>query len=75
MRAPWDLVKCRVSWGDMPEPGDVLQFNSGRRLQVLKIGGTKTLHCLVLPVDHEVEPGTRVLPWCWAPRKRKAKLR
>lgn len=71
MKHAWDLAKLRVSWGDMPEPGDVLQFARGRRYQVVKIGGAKTLHCLVLPADHKLPRGTRVLPWCWAPRKRR----
>ena len=71
MKAPWDPVKLRVAWGDVPEPGDVLALRTGRRYQVLKVRG-RALHCIVLPPDHRLKRGTRVVPWRWAPRRRKA---
>lgn len=69
MKAPaWSRVKLRVAFGDVPEPSDILEFRTGRRYQVLIVRG-KTLHCLVLPADAEADG--RVLPWEWAPRKRR----
>ncbi|WP_418131523.1 hypothetical protein [Variovorax sp. 278MFTsu5.1] len=48
-------MKLRVAWGDVPGPGDVLKMNSGRLYQVLRVGGTKTLHCIVLPGPDHIE--------------------
>lgn len=71
LKREWDPVKLRVAFGDVfPEPGDVLAFQSGRRYQVLRTRG-KTLHCIVLPASERIARGVRVLPWCWAPRKRR----
>lgn len=71
MKAAWDHVKLRVSHGDVPEPGTVLCMPSGRRYQVLKVGG-RTLHCLVLPEGHKVR-GMPHLAWFWTKRARKAR--
>lgn len=71
MKREGDPVKLRVAWGDVPEPGDVLLFASGRRLMVHRIGGAKTLHCIVLGPGDEA-PG-RTLDWMWSPRKRRAR--
>lgn len=68
MKRAWEPVKLRVAWGDVPEPSDVLELRTGRRYQVLRVAG-KTLHCVVLPVGHEVERWARVLPWQWASRR------
>lgn len=69
MKAPaWSQVRLRVSWGDMPEFSDILEFKTGRRYQVIGIKG-KGLTCLVLPPEAPTD-GCRVLPWCWAPRNR-----
>lgn len=72
MAAPaWAMVKLRVSWGDVPPFGAVLQMRTGRRYQVIGIHG-RTLQALVLPPDAPIEPGTPVLAWQWAPRAGKA---
>lgn len=72
MNPAWARVKLRVAWGDVPEFGDELVLPTGRRYQVIDIRG-KTLHCLVLPAS---EPITgRVVPWQWAPRRRRARAR
>ncbi|MES2910598.1 MAG: hypothetical protein V4718_04370 [Pseudomonadota bacterium] len=69
---PDDLCKLTVAFGDVPEPGDELRFESGRRYFVLRIGGKKTLHCRVM---HPDEPnGCRVIPWMWLKRKKKARV-
>jgi hypothetical protein len=70
-KAAWDPVKLRVTHGPVPDPGDVLEMPSGRLYMVLRIGGTRTLHCMVLPGLEHVEPDTRILSWRWTPRKRK----
>ena len=61
------FVKLRVSWGDVPEPGDELRMRkTGHRYLVLTVRG-KTLRCQVLAAD---EPTTgRVISWRWAPRR------
>jgi len=69
VKADWDPVKLRVAWGEVPEPGDVLELRTGRRYQVFRVAG-KTLHCWVLPRTEPVE--ARVIPWCWSPRRRRA---
>lgn len=69
---PGDTCKLTVAFGDVPNPGDELRFESGRRYMVLRIGGKKTLHCVVM---YPNEPaGVRVLPWQWAPRKKKRRV-
>ena len=70
-KAAWDPVKLRVTHGAVPDPGDVLQMTSGRLYLVLRIGGTRTLHCMVLPNLDQVDPGTPIWSWQWMPRKRK----
>lgn len=68
MAAPaWAMVKLRVSWGEVPPFGAVLQMRTGRRYQVIGIRG-RTLQVLVLPPDAAIEPGTPVLAWQWASR-------
>lgn len=63
----WSQVKLRCLWGDVPEVGDELRFESGRRYQVLGVRG-RALQCLVLPADAAVQG--RVLPWHWASKGR-----
>lgn len=65
----WGQTKLRVAHGDIPDPGTVLLLASGRRYQVLRVGG-RTLHVLVLPKDHDTEDAP-VWTWAWTPRKRK----
>lgn len=69
---PGDLCKLTVAFGEVPNPGDELRFESGRRYLVLKIGGKKTLHCVVMFPDEE--PGLRVIPWMWVTRKKKRRV-
>lgn len=71
MKKPWDPVRLRVAWGEIPSPSDILEMRTGRRYQVLRVAG-KTLHCLVLPPGHELEDWVRVWSWQWAPRRRRA---
>lgn len=68
MKRDWDPVKLRVSFGDVPEPGCVLALRTGRRYQVLRVAG-RTLHCIVVPANADVEGP--VWSWQWTPRKRK----
>lgn len=71
MAAPaWAMVKLRVSWGEVPPFGAVLQMRTGRRYQVIGVRG-RTLQVLVLPPDAPIEPGTPVLAWQWASRAQK----
>ena len=70
-KGAWDPVKLRVSHGEVPNPGDVLEMATGRLYQVLRIGGTRTLHCMVLPSLEHVDPDTRILSWQWTPRNRR----
>lgn len=65
---PWSQVKLRCCWGDVPEVGDELRFNTGRRYQVIGVKG-RGLQCLVLPADAPVQG--RVLAWQWASRRQK----
>lgn len=67
---PWAQVKLRVSHGDVPEFGAVLEMRTGRRYQVIGVRG-RALTCLVLPPEAEIEPGTAVLAWQWTKRKPK----
>jgi hypothetical protein len=62
----WSQVKLRCCWGDVPEPGDELRFNTGRRYQVIGVRG-RALQCLVLPPEAAVQG--RVIEWRWAGRK------
>ncbi|WP_431276251.1 hypothetical protein ACQ858_08355 [Variovorax ureilyticus] len=71
MKQAWDPVKLRCCWGDVPDPGDVLEMRTGRRYQVLRVRG-RTMHCIVLPTTHKLTRGTRVLSWRWAPRSRRS---
>jgi hypothetical protein len=61
-------VKLRVSHGDVPEFGDVLEMRTGRRYQVIGVK-RRALTCIVLPPKAEIED--RVIPWQWTPRERK----
>lgn len=73
------MQKLRVSFGDVP---DALTFvvlpvcrraNSGQVWQVMKVRG-RTLHCMVLPADHDFSnepPDTPMVWWQWATRKRR----
>lgn len=68
----WDPVKLRVAFGDVPSPSDVLCMATGRLYQVLRVGGARTLHCIVLPGPEHIEPDARIWNWQWAPRTRRA---
>ena len=68
-RRPGAGVKLTVAWGDTPEVGSELRTPSGRRYLVTRIGGKKTLHCVVLGKDSP--PGDPVLAWTWAARKKR----
>lgn len=67
MKPAWALVKLRVAFGEVPAAGNVLRMRSGRRYQVIKVAG-RTLHALVLPLEHRTGRA-KVIPWCWAPRR------
>ena len=67
---PWAQVKLRVSFGDIPPFGAVLQMRTGRRYQVIGVNG-RALRALVLPPEATVEDGTLVWDWQWAKRDRK----
>ena len=71
MKAAWDHVTFRVSPTDpgapAPEPGDEMRTRTGRRYQILKIT-PKTVSCLVLPKDAEVQG--KVWIWEWNRRRR-----
>lgn len=67
----WDPVKLRVAFGDVPAPSDVLRMSTGRLYQVLRIGGIRTLHCIVLPGPEHVEADAQVWEWRWTPRARR----
>lgn len=64
---PFSQVKLRVAFGDVPPFGAILQLRTGRRYQVIGIRG-RSLQVVVLPPDANVEPGTPVWEWMWAPR-------
>lgn len=74
LAAAWTQVKLRVDYGQVPDPGDELWITdeagqpTGRRYQVLRIGGRKTLHCLVIPPDAPVGDGAQIA-WRWTKRK------
>jgi hypothetical protein len=67
MKSAWERVKLRVNaWdGPAPEGGDELRTGTGRRYQIVTITG-RTLECLVLPADAEVQG--RVFDWRWGAR-------
>ncbi|ACD21563.1 hypothetical protein Bphyt_7278 (plasmid) [Paraburkholderia phytofirmans PsJN] len=68
MKSAWDRVRLRVTgWvGPAPEGGDELRTGTGRRYQIITVNG-RTLECLVLPADAEVQG--RVFHWKWGSRK------
>lgn len=67
MKPAWSRVKLRyLFWeGDAPTGGDELRTSTGRRYQILSVEG-RTLDCLVLPKDAEVQG--RVFIWQWGKR-------
>lgn len=66
------LVKLRVDHGDTPPVPCVLITDSGRRYDVLGIGGRKTLHCLVMAPDAPItEDCGPVLRWTWTARNKR----
>lgn len=69
----WDPVKLRVAFGEVPAPSDVLRMTTGRLYQVLRVGGMRTLHCLVLPGPEHIERDARIWDWQRAPRRRKVR--
>jgi hypothetical protein len=70
MKSAWDRVKLRyIFWeGDGPIGGDELRTRTGRRYQIVSVNG-RTLDCLVLPADAEVQG--RVFRWEWGTRNKK----
>ena len=68
----WAQVKLRVSHGDVPDFGSVLEMRSGRRYQVIGVRG-RGLTCLVLPPEAPVDG--EVIQWQWTPRPRRPKVR
>jgi hypothetical protein len=68
---PGRVVKLRVSFGEVPEFGDVLMMASGKRYQVVGVTG-KSLRALVLKPSDTIEPGTKVWTWQWDSRKKVA---
>jgi len=69
MKPAWSEVNLRVSFGDVPDPGSVLEMATGRRYQVVRVRG-RALLCWVLPPGHDVGD-MPVLSWRWTPRRRK----
>ncbi len=69
MKAAWDRVKLRFDYweGDGPVGGDELRTRTGRRYQIVSVN-RRTLDCLVLPADAEVQG--RVFRWEWRTRYR-----
>lgn len=71
MKAAWDRVKFRVRYWDTasgePQPGDEMRTRAGRRYQILTIT-PKSVTCLVLPKDAEVQG--KVWLWQWNSRTR-----
>lgn len=73
------MQKLRVSLGNVPGALSFIvlpvcrRASSGQVWQVMKIRG-RTLHCMVMPVDHDYsrEPtATPAVEWQWATRKRR----
>lgn len=62
-------MKLTVAHGDVPELGTELVTPSGRRYLVTKIGGRKTLHCVVLSATSP--PGDPVWQWTWTARNKR----
>lgn len=56
----------------MPEPGDMLLFQSGRKYGVVDVRGRR-LNCVVLHESAEPLTG-RTLDWRWVRRNRRARL-
>lgn len=72
VKAPGELVKLRVAWGERPAVGSGLTLRSGRRYLVVEHRGRVGMVCMVLPRGEDVElpKGGRWYGWQWAPRKR-----
>jgi len=66
---PGATVKLTVEFGQAPAVGTELQTPSGRRYLVAKVGGRKTLHCVVLGPDSP--PGDPVWCWTWTARNKR----
>lgn len=64
------VVKLRVAFGDVPPLPSILLTPSGRRYDVINVRG-KTLHCLVMKPDAEIEDGTPVIQWTWTARNKR----
>lgn len=65
---PWANVELRVSHGEVPPVGAELRMTTGRRYQVIEVRG-RTLSCIVLPPEAEIQG--EVWSWQWTPRPRK----
>ncbi len=70
-KAPFGtVVKLRVAFGDVPPLPCILLTPSGRRYDVINIRG-KTLHCLVMKADADIEEGTPIIQWTWTARNKR----
>jgi hypothetical protein len=65
-------VKLRVEFGEPPPVPCVLLTDSGRRYDVVGVGGAKTLHCIVMPpgAPYGEEDGP-VLSWTWTAKRKR----
>lgn len=66
---PGAAVKLTVAHGDVPEVGAELVTPSERRYLVTRIGGAKTLHCVVLSPTSP--PGDPIICWTWTARRKR----
>lgn len=66
---PGSTVKLTVDHGATPEIGAELRTPSGRRYLVAKVGGRKTLHCVVLSPNSP--PGDPIVEWTWTARNKR----
>lgn len=66
---PGATVKLTVEHGTTPAVGTELVTPSGRRYLVAKVGGRKTLHCIVLGTSSPA--GDPVLEWTWTARDKR----
>lgn len=66
---PGAEVKLRLDRGAAPEVGTELRTDSGRRYLLTRVGGSKTLHCVVLGPHTPVQGP--VCLWEWTARNKR----
>jgi hypothetical protein len=66
---PGAAVKLKLDHGTAPEVGTELQTPSGRRYLLTRVGGRKTLHCVVLGPNTPVQGP--VCSWEWTARNKR----